>query len=66
VGGYCFTWLECGGPPVHPPRRRGFGSIVLEEMICESFGTSPVLDFAPSGLTWSMIIPLHALATHAA
>jgi PAS domain S-box-containing protein len=64
--GYRFTWLEGGGPPVKPPRRRGFGSIVLEEMICESFGTSPVLDFAPSGLTWSMIIPLHALAPHSA
>ena len=62
-GGFCFTWRENGGPVVEQPRRRGFGSIVLEEMICESFGSNPGLDFAPSGLVWSMLIPPHALAS---
>jgi PAS domain S-box-containing protein len=66
ASGYRFTWLEQAGPPVTQPRRRGFGSIVLEEMISDSFGTSPVLDFAPSGLAWSMVIPQHVLAVHAA
>jgi two-component system, chemotaxis family, CheB/CheR fusion protein len=29
-----FCWKESGGPPVSPPRRQGFGTRVMQRMIC--------------------------------
>ncbi len=29
-----FCWKESGGPPVSPPRRQGFGTRVMERMVC--------------------------------
>ena len=31
-GGFELTWTESGGPTVSPPRRRGFGSTLLEQV----------------------------------
>ncbi|EIE49314.1 histidine kinase [Salipiger aestuarii] len=32
-GGFLFDWVERGGPPVSAPKRRGFGSTIIEEAI---------------------------------
>lgn len=41
-------WIETGGPPVKPPVRRGFGSVLIER----SFGPSnSVVKYDPKGLT---------------
>jgi len=29
-----FYWMESGGPPVLPPRRQGFGTRVMQRMVC--------------------------------
>jgi PAS domain S-box-containing protein len=57
--GKTFTvrWTERDGPPVSPPQRRGFGSIVMERMTECSVGGAVDLDYAPSGLTWRLTCP---------
>jgi PAS domain S-box-containing protein len=51
------SWTERGGPPVSPPGRRGFGSVVMQEMVEHSVDGSVVLDYTPSGLTWRLTCP---------
>jgi PAS domain S-box-containing protein len=56
VSGESFTmhWTESDGPPVSPPKRRGFGSIVMDVMAERSLGGKVDLGYAPSGVTWSL------------
>jgi PAS domain S-box-containing protein len=51
------NWTERNGPPVSPPRRRGFGSVVLKEMAERSVDGAVDLDYAPSGVTWRLTCP---------
>jgi PAS domain S-box-containing protein len=43
-------WRETGGPPVTVPRRRGFGSILLERTLAEDLNGQVSTDFRPEGL----------------
>ncbi|MBX9991106.1 sensor histidine kinase [Phreatobacter oligotrophus] len=58
-----FAWLESGGEPVAPPRRRGFGSQLTERILPADFGGRASLDFAPTGLAYSLTGQLAALDT---
>jgi len=51
------SWTERDGPPVSAPKRRGFGTIVMETMAERSVGGTVGLDYAPSGLTWRLTCP---------
>jgi PAS domain S-box-containing protein len=51
------TWTERDGPPVSPPKRRGFGTMVMKEMAERSLGGKVDLDYAPSGATWRLTCP---------
>jgi two-component sensor histidine kinase len=51
------SWTEREGPPVLAPRRRGFGTIVMQTMAERSVDGTVVLDYAPSGLTWRLTCP---------
>ena len=52
-------WREQDGPAVAPPTRRGFGHTVLERMAA-SLGGEAVLEFAPQGLRWTVLVgPAH-------
>jgi len=44
-------WTESGGPPVSAPRRKGFGSRVIERSLPRELGAPATLQFAPEGLT---------------
>jgi len=58
------SWTEREGPLVSAPRRRGFGTIVMEAMAERSLNGTVDLDFRASGLTWRLICPAaSALAT---
>ncbi len=50
-------WTEREGPPVSEPKRRGFGTIVMEAMAERSVDGKVDLDYAPSGLTWRLTCP---------
>jgi two-component sensor histidine kinase len=51
------SWTESDGPSVSPPKRRGFGSIVVEAMAARSVDGAVHLDYPPSGLTWRLSCP---------
>jgi PAS domain S-box-containing protein len=51
------SWTECGGPHVSPPERRGFGTVVTQEMVERSVDGNVDLNYAPPGLTWRLTCP---------
>jgi two-component sensor histidine kinase len=54
---FAMSWTESNGPPVAQPKRRGFGSTVIESMAKRTVGGEVQLDYAPSGLTWRLTCP---------
>jgi two-component sensor histidine kinase len=48
-------WIESGGPPVAPPKRKGFGQVVFER-IGASLEGEVKSDFLPEGLACSVTI----------
>ncbi|WP_230532160.1 HWE histidine kinase domain-containing protein [Microvirga roseola] len=45
------TWIESGGPPVEPPRRRGFGTRLIERSLAHDLGGQVGIAFEPMGVT---------------
>jgi two-component sensor histidine kinase len=64
--GHTFTmrWTERNGPPVSTPKRRGFGTIVMEAMIARSVDGTVGLDYAPPGVTWRLTCPAANVLEH--
>jgi PAS domain S-box-containing protein len=54
---FTMSWTEHDGPPVSPPQRRGFGTVVMKEMAGRSVNGTVDLEYAPSGLTWRLTCP---------
>jgi PAS domain S-box-containing protein len=54
---FTMSWIERDGPPVSAPKRRGFGSTVIDSMAKLSVAGEVDLDFAPSGVTWRLTCP---------
>ncbi|WP_336490591.1 sensor histidine kinase [Methylobacterium nigriterrae] len=54
------TWRERGGPPVSPPERRGFSLTLLERVLPYELQAEVSLDFAPTGLSCTIALPLTA------
>lgn len=52
------TWNELDGPTVAPPARQGFGHKVVERVAASALDGSVNLTFAPTGLQWSLHIPM--------
>ncbi|MDQ3920810.1 MAG: PAS domain-containing protein [Actinomycetota bacterium] len=50
-------WQERGGPPVKPPARRGFGSLLVERSISHELHGRAEVCFEPAGLRYSIVIP---------
>lgn len=59
--GLHWTWRELDGPPVSPPRRRGFGLRVIEAGFRDQLHGSIEMSFAPTGLVCTVEVPLTAL-----
>ncbi len=57
VGNVGVSWVESGGPPVSAPKRRGFGSTILAEVIPFEVDGVSTPDFAPSGFTLTIELP---------
>jgi PAS domain S-box-containing protein len=53
-------WAETGGPPVHPPERRGFGSRLVERGLARELGGEVRLEFHESGVICDIDAPLTA------
>jgi PAS domain S-box-containing protein len=46
-----FEWRESKGPIVEQPRKKGFGSVLIERAIARELNAHVVLDFAPAGVS---------------
>lgn len=59
----CFRmrWTERGGPAVETPRRRGFGSRMIEEGLAHEFDGRVELKFARAGLECTIQAPLREI-----
>jgi len=57
AGGLKLDWRERGGPLVIYPKNKGFGHIVIKNMIEQAARGSVELDFAKEGLRWSLQAP---------
>lgn len=53
-----FEWRETGGPTVLPPKRRGFGTRMIERGLAAELNGVVTIDFAPSGLICTLEAPL--------
>lgn len=43
-------WVECDGPPVAPPTRKGFGSRLIERSLAADLGGAVRLAYEPTGV----------------
>ena len=48
---FAMSWTEREGPPVSAPKRRGFGTKIVEEMAERCVQGTVDLRYPPSGLT---------------
>ncbi|KKB78403.1 histidine kinase [Devosia soli] len=56
-----FYWSEMGGPKVEPPKRRGFGSRVVEQIVQAELKGHAAIEFRPDGLKYEILAPVSAL-----
>jgi two-component sensor histidine kinase len=54
---FTVSWTERDGRPVSPSPRRGFGTVVMQEMAERSVNGKVDLEYAPSGVTWRLTCP---------
>ena len=57
------SWIETGGPPVTPPKRQGFGTRVIPNLIRQIRGQMR-LDWRPDGLACEIILPTTSEELH--
>ena len=51
-------WIESGGPPVLPPARHGFGSMILTRVLTQQIGAKVDASYSPDGFELRADIPL--------
>ncbi len=56
-GDLVLSWVEREGPPVKPPQRRGFGSIVVEQSIPFELRGEASVAYDPEGVSATFKIP---------
>jgi two-component system CheB/CheR fusion protein len=52
------SWVETGGPSVAPPKKRGFGTRMIERGLAQDLGGQVILDFAETGIVCTIDAPL--------
>ncbi|MDO7843523.1 HWE histidine kinase domain-containing protein [Sphingomonas immobilis] len=57
AGDLIFTWQEVGGPPVTPPKRKGFGTTIVNRSVPYDLGGEASIDYAPDGVRATFCIP---------
>lgn len=58
AGGGCeILWVESGGPPVLPPERRGFGSVMVDRSVPYDLNGESTVSYLLSGLNARFLVP---------
>jgi two-component sensor histidine kinase len=56
-GRLAIEWVEIGGPPARTPRKSGYGTAVITELVPYELGGTADLTFAPEGVRCRLEIP---------
>lgn len=59
-------WIETGGPPVRGPKRRGFGTTIIQHSVPYDLGGTADLSFDKDGLKARFTIPAKHIAVDSA
>jgi two-component sensor histidine kinase/PAS domain-containing protein len=51
-------WSESCGPSIVAPAHKGFGRLVIEEMVSQSTKGIVQTDYLPTGLHWTLLLPI--------
>jgi light-regulated signal transduction histidine kinase (bacteriophytochrome) len=57
AGDLRFTWQEAGGPPVSAPKRKGFGTTIINRSVPYDLGGKASIDYAADGVRAEFVIP---------
>jgi hypothetical protein len=55
-GGLVIRWSEDGVPDVKPPASRGFGSMIISDVVRSQLGADVLMDFEPGGLKCTLAV----------
>jgi len=58
---FTFIWRETGGPPVSPPNKKGFGSVLIARVLKEDFAGTVDLIYESTGLMCRLTTDLENL-----
>jgi PAS domain S-box-containing protein len=58
--GLTWRWSETGGPTVKLPSRRGFGTILIEQVLAADFNGSVWIEYHPAGVECVLTAPVPA------
>jgi PAS domain S-box-containing protein len=61
TGLFTFRWRERDGPAVSPSGQKGFGAVVLEQVMADYFDVKPQIEFDVAGVRYELQGPLDAL-----
>ena len=60
-GGILMDWIERGGPPVIPPKRRGFGTMIIEGSIPHELRGNAEISYRVTGLEAHFRLPAQVI-----
>jgi two-component sensor histidine kinase len=60
-GRFRLRWQESGGPAVHPPKRQGFGTLMIERGLAAELQGEVKIDYRPTGVVCTIDAPIDAL-----
>ena len=60
-GGILMDWIERGGPPVVPPKRRGFGTMIIEGSIPHELRGNAEISYRVTGLEAHFRLPAQVI-----
>ncbi|MBB4611799.1 HWE histidine kinase domain-containing protein [Novosphingobium taihuense] len=61
-GDLCVQWREIGGPPVKQPKRKGFGTTIIQRSVPYDLGGEAHVRFAIGGFEADLLIPKRHVA----
>jgi two-component system CheB/CheR fusion protein len=53
-----FDWIEAGGPPVEKPKRKGFGTELIDRQLKDALGAKADFIYGAAGLHVHIVIPM--------
>ncbi len=56
-------WKESGGPPLSPPHRSGFGSLLVESELAKQLKGDVRIDYDPAGVICEIVMPFPRAVT---